>query len=287
MPADNKRKRFWNDIKFKYKLTVTNENTLEDVTELYISKLYVILISVLVISVLFVVIAAIITFTPLHNYLPGYMNSELRTQIVNNALKADSIQQLLNKHNLYIMSIQDIFSGKVQTDTVQSIDSLTNMREEVLMERTKHEEDFRRQYEDNEKYNLTTIAARSEAEGLLFYRPAEGMIINHFDQANKHLGTDIATKAGTGVLAVLDGTVILSAYTPEDGYVLIVQHNQDFISVYKHCSLLLKKEGDSVKGSEAIASVGENSSNGEDSAHLHFELWHRGRAVDPELYIVF
>ena len=79
------------------------------------------------------------------------MNSEVRTQIVDNALRVDSLQQVLNKQNLYIMNIQDIFSGKVSIDSVQTLDSLTTAREDTLMERTKREEEFRRQYEENEK----------------------------------------------------------------------------------------------------------------------------------------
>ncbi len=49
------------------------------------------------------------------------MNSEVRTQIVTNALRVDSLQQIVNKQNLYIMNIQDIFSGKVKADTVVQI----------------------------------------------------------------------------------------------------------------------------------------------------------------------
>ncbi len=56
----------------------------------------------------------------------------------------------------------------------------------------------------------------------------------------------------------MDGTVILSTYTAETGYLIGVQHNQDFISIYKHCGSLLKKEGERVKGGEAIALVGNS-----------------------------
>ena len=87
-------------------------------------------------------------------------------------------------------------------------------------------------------------------------------------------------------MATLDGTVILSTYTAETGYVIQIQHGQDFVSVYKHCGSLLKKEGDPVKGGEAIALVG-NTGEKTTGPHLHFELWHKGRAIDPSKYIVF
>ncbi len=289
MAKKKKKKRskaFWNNIKFKYKLTITNENTLEEVVGLYVSKLNGLSVLLTVLAILFLIAASIITFTPLRNYLPGYMNSEVRAQVVNNVLRVDSLQQLLDRQNLYIKNIQDIFSGKVSVDTIQSIDSLTNIREEALMEPTERESEFRKQYEETEKYNLTTITAQPEVEGLIFYRPTRGMISAHFNAEKKHYGTDIAANPNESVLTTLDGTVILSTFTADTGYVIAVQHNQDFISVYKHCGSLMKQVGDKVMAGEAIALVG-NTGQLSSGPHLHFELWHKGRAVDPEIYIVF
>lgn len=157
MPKKKRSKAFWNNIKFKYKLTIINENTLEEVVGLRVSKLNGLSVLLSVLTFLFVIAAVIITFTPLRNYLPGYMNSEVRAQVVENALRVDSLQQLVDRQNLYIMNIQDIFSGKVRIDSVQSMDTLTAMRKDTLMERTKREEEFRRKYEETEKYNLTSI----------------------------------------------------------------------------------------------------------------------------------
>ena len=286
MPKKKKSKAFWNNIKFKYKLTIINENTLEEVVGIHVSKLngFSVLLSVL--TILFLIASVIIAFTPLRNYLPGYMNSEIRAQVVENALRVDSLQQLVDRQNLYIMNIQDIFSGKVRIDSVQSMDTLTAMREDSLMERTKREEEFRRQYEETEKYNLTSITSQPDVDGLIFYRPTRGMISSHFDADKKHYGTDIAANPNESVLATLDGTVILSTYTAETGYLIEVQHNQDFVSVYKHCGSLLKRVGDKVQAGEAIALVG-NSGTLTTGPHLRFELWHKGRAVNPEKYIVF
>lgn len=286
----NKKKKrskaFWKDIKFKYKLTITNENTLEDVVDLHVSKLNGLSVLLSVVVILFLIAALIIAFTPLRNYLPGYMNSEIRAQVVENVLRADSLQQAVERQNLYILNIQDILAGRIKADTVSSIDSLTLLRQDSLMERTQRETDFRKQYEETEKYNLTSITARPEADGLIFYRPSRGMISTPFSIEQKHFGADIAANPGESILAVLDGTVVLSTYTAETGYLIAVQHNREFLSVYKNCGSLLKQEGESVKGGEAIAVAG-NSSQQTLGPHLHFELWHKGKAVNPELYIVF
>ena len=286
MPKRKRSKVFWNNFKFKYKLTVFNENTLEEVVGIHVSKLNGLSVLLSVLTVLFLIAAVIIAYTPLRNYLPGYMNSEVRAQIVENALRVDSLQKLLDRQNLYVMNIQDIFSGKVSVDTVQSIDSLTNMREDSLMERTEREAEFRRQYEETEKYNLTSITSQPDVDGLIFYRPTRGMVSGHFDESKKHFGTDIAADPKESILATLDGTVVFSNYTAETGYVIGIQHNQDFVSFYKHCGSLLKNVGDKVQGGEAIALVG-NTGTLTTGPHLHFELWHKGRAVNPEKYIVF
>lgn len=286
MVKRRRSKAFWKNFKFKYKLTIVNENTLEEIVGLHVSKLNGFSVLLCVLAVLFLIAACIIAFTPLRNYLPGYMNSEVRAQIVGNALRMDSLQQVLDRQNLYIMNIQDIFSGKISVDSIQTLDSLTYARQDTLMERTKREEEFRRQYEENEKYNLTTITTRPDVNGLVFYRPTRGMVSDHFDIEKKHYGTDIAANPNESVLATMDGTVVLSTYTAETGYLIGVQHNQDLISVYKHCGSLLKKEGDRVKAGEAIALVG-NSGTLSTGPHLHFELWYKGHPLNPEKYIVF
>ena len=281
----NKRKKFWRNFKFKYKLTITNENTLEEVVGIHVSKLNGVSVLLFAVTVIFLIAATIIAFTPLRNYLPGYMNSEVRELVVDNALRVDSLQQLLNRQNMYIMNIQDIFNGKVKADTVASIDSLTIVRSEELMERTEAEEQFRKQYEESERYNLTTMDNAQVTLGLVFYRPTRGMISSSFDANGKHFGIDIAANPNESVLATLDGTVILSTYTAETGYVIQVQHAQNIVSVYKHCGSLLKKVGDTVKAGEAIALVG-NTGEKTTGPHLHFELWSKGRALDPSKYIV-
>lgn len=280
------RKAFWHNIKFKYKLTIINENTLEEVVGIHVSKLNGLSVLLSACTVIFLIAAAIIAFTPLRNYLPGYMNSEVRSQIVANALRADSLQAALERQSRYVMNIQDILSGQVKADTVQSIDSLTNLRAEKLMERSKKEEEFRKQYEEKERYNLTAVTDVRDAAGLIFYRPLRGVMSAGFNPEKRHFGIDLTASPNESILAALDGTVIMAAYTAEWGYVIQIQHPQNFISVYKHCGSLMKREGEQVKGGEVIALVGKSTEDS-DQPHLHFELWHRGNPTNPEKYVVF
>lgn len=281
------RKAFWHNIKFKYKLTIINENTLEEVVGIHVSKLNGLSVLLTACIVIFLIAAVIIVFTPLRNYLPGYMNSEVREQVVANALRADSLQAALDRQKQYIMNVQDILSGQVKADTVKSIDSLTDLRAEELMERSKEEDEFRKKYEERERYNLTAVNNAPDASGLIFYRPLRGVMSTDFNPEKRHFGVDLTASPNENILAALDGTVILSAYTAEMGYVIQIQHPQNFVTVYKHCGSLLKQTGDKVKGGEVIALIGNGDRIDAGTPHLHFEVWHRGNPVNPEKYVVF
>ena len=278
------RKAFWHNIKFKYKLTIINENTLEEVVGIHVSKLNGLSVLLSACTIIFLIAATIIAFTPLRNYLPGYMNSEVRAQVVTNALRADSLQQALDRQNRYVMNIQDIFMGKVKADTVQSIDSLTTLRAEELMERSKEEQDFIQKYEETERYNLRNISGEREVGGLIFYRPTRGLMSANFNPEKKHYGVDLTANPNESILAVLDGTVVFAAYTAETGYVIQIQHSQNFVSIYKHCGTLMKHQGDKVKGGDVIALIGQGH---KEKPHLHFELWYKGTPVNPGKYVVF
>jgi murein DD-endopeptidase MepM/ murein hydrolase activator NlpD len=97
---------------------------------------------------------------------------------------------------------------------------------------------------------------------------------------------DIVSKQNEAIKAVLDGTVILSNWTLETGYVIVIQHPQNIVSVYKHNSAVLKKTGEIVKAGDPIAILG-NTGEMSSGSHLHFELWYNGTPVNPKDYITF
>lgn len=283
-----RRRAFWHNIKFKYRLTIVNENTLEEVAGLHVSKLNGLSVLLCACTVIFLTAAVIIAFTPLRNYLPGYINSDVRRQIVENALRADSLQQALDRQNRYMMTVRDILSGRVKTDTVASLDSLTDARAEQLMERSREEEEFRRRYEEEERYNLTAVTGAHDAAGMVFFRPLRAAVAVPFNPADKHFGVDLAAGPREGVMAALDGTVVLAAYIAGEGRVVMIQHAQNFLTVYRHCGGLMCASGDQVKGGDVIALTQERKdADGGNHPFFHFELWHGGVPVDPARYVVF
>lgn len=118
-----------------------------------------------------------------------------------------------------------------------------------------------------------------------FIKPVTGFISRSFDPSKGHMGLDYVVKEGTPVYATAGGFVIFSGYTIDDGYTIIISHSDGFISIYKHCSSLIKKQRERVEQGELIAISG-NSGKLTTGPHLHFEIWENGKPVDPEKIIL-
>src|SRR5690606_34262007 len=114
---------------------------------------------------------------------------------------------------------------------------------------------------------------------IVFFPPAKGIVTDKFDARAKHFATDVALAKGTPIKATLNGAVIFADWTPGTGYVMILRHNNGYLSVYKHAASLVKEQGDVVRTGEVIALAG---STGQQSTgvHLHFELWKDGFPIN-------
>ena len=281
-------KSFWHRIRFKYKLSFINEGTLEEVWSFRLSQLSAFVTLALFACFLIAVTALIIITTPIRNYLPGYLDVEVRKEIVENALRADSLERMVAIHELYLSNVAGILSGTLPLDSIRQIDSLATNDENYEIPRSPSEEAFVKEFAEEEKYNLTVLAdpEKVPTDGVFFYKPVNGTVSAHYEAAIRHYGVDLVAKERESVLATLDGTVVYAGFDSNQGNVIQLQHKNGFISVYKHNALLLKEVGDIVQAGEAIALVG-NTGKLSTGPHLHFELWYKGNPVNPEEYIAF
>jgi murein DD-endopeptidase MepM/ murein hydrolase activator NlpD len=148
---------------------------------------------------------------------------------------------------------------------------------------------LRVQIEAEGLYNLSVVDTKNDKDNLTrlhFFPPLKGVVTNPFNAKSGHLGIDVVAPPNEVIVAIADGTVTLSSWTLETGYVIQIQHQNNLISAYKHNSKLLKQSGAQVKAGEAIAIIG-NSGELTTGPHLHFEMWHNGTPINPEQYIVF
>jgi murein DD-endopeptidase MepM/ murein hydrolase activator NlpD len=126
---------------------------------------------------------------------------------------------------------------------------------------------------------------QNDRENPIFRAPSYGVIIKDFNPDIGHFGVDYGIKSGTPVFAVSGGLIIFAGYTSDDGYTMIIQHGQNYISIYKHLSVLLKKQRDRVEIGETIALSGKSGYNTSGS-HLHLEIWLEGKPIDPKKVII-
>lgn len=285
-----KRKNFWNKLRNRYKLTIFNESTYEEVMHLRLSRLHV-LTALSTLAVLLVTLTIIlIAFTNLREFIPGYPDAAMRRQITLNALRVDSLRVEMDKKDRFFQAIRLVVSGKDgEVDTIQpNVRTVVKPNyDTVTLGSTPGESGFREMIEERERFNLSLgKVSSSENDFYQFFPPLDGIVLRRFDEIKRHYGVDIVTKQNSNVLSVLEGVVIFTDWTVNTGYVVAVQHTGNIVSIYKHNSVLMKKQGDFVRAGEVIAVVG-NTGEETTGPHLHFELWQDGKPIDPEEYIKF
>jgi lipoprotein NlpD len=218
--------------------------------------------------------------------LPGYLDVEVRNEILQNALRADSLETKIAIQSRYLENLSSILTGNITFDSIRDYDPTSIVNANYDIPRSERDSAFIHQFEEDEKYSLTALNPNSPRTEIFFYKPLNGVISAKFDPIQSHFGIDLTSAPKESVVATLDGTVIFTGFDPNFGNVITLQHKNDFISIYKHNEMLLKQAGDRVMAGEAIAIVG-NTGQLSTGPHLHFELWNRGTPVNPEDYISF
>lgn len=282
----NKWKQYLQKVRFNYRVSVLNENTLEETWYIRLSRFKVFLYTSFFVMLTFLILASLIIYTPLRYYLPDYGASGDRNAIINNAIRADSVVQQLNLHTTYLEVLKDIITGNVNQDSILSDTISLKERAGIMMDKLKNEKEFVENYEAAEKYNLSSLANKEIKNIYVFFKPTRGVISSSFNMEEKEYGIFMLTSANESVVSVLEGTVIYAAFTFDYGWVIGVQHDENYVSIYKNNTSLLKKSGDTVKAGEVIAFTGASPSD-KTGNHFYFELWKKGKPINPEEVIIF
>ncbi|MGJ8758919.1 MAG: M23 family metallopeptidase [Polaribacter sp.] len=283
---DKKKGKLKQKLTDKYRLVVLNEDTFEERFSLKLSRLNVYVLGGFFSILLIASTILLIAFTPLKEYIPGYSSTALKRKAANLTFEADSLKIKLAVLENYTKALRPVLTGEIQPESIDSIQTEARHRfiDESELAATKEDSLFREKVESETLFSIEQNA-KSNVK-VVFFAPLNGTISQIFDATSKHFAVDITAKSGTPIKATADGTVIFSGWTTETGYVIILKHAKDYISVYKHNGNLLKEQGDFVKSGEVIATIG---STGEltTGPHLHFELWSGGYAVNPTNFIDF
>jgi murein DD-endopeptidase MepM/ murein hydrolase activator NlpD len=278
---------FFQKLRFQYRVSVLNENTLEESWHIRLSRLSVLIYASSLIITTFILITILIFTTPIRFYLPGYGDSGNRGRIISESMYTDSLLQEIELQSGYLTVLKKVIEGEIKPDSVATLDSAELKKVAVeYLEKSKAEKEFIEKFEREEKYNLSTIQAETNQNIYVFFRPTKGVISSSFNLSERQYGINIITSPNESVVSVLAGTVVYAAFTFDFGWVIQVQHEDNYLSIYKNNTRLLKKAGDKVKAGEGIAVTGEKAES-KTGTQFYFELWKQGKPVNPEDVIIF
>ena len=281
------KKKLQKKLLHKYRLVVLNEGTFEERFAIKLTRLNVFFLSSLAAIILVILTTLLIVFTPLREYIPGYSSTALQKQALDLDSKTDSLLKSINMNDAYINSLKSVLRGEVSAVVINkdSIFKAAQADTDVLeLNPSKADSLLREKVRNEDKYNLFESA--TSVKDFVFFPPVNGSISSGFEPNEKHFAVDIVVPTNTPVKATSDGRVLFASWTSDAGYVIIIDHGDELVSVYKHNSSLTKSQGDFVRSREVIAISG---ASGELSTgpHLHFELWSNGTPLNPTNFIDF
>lgn len=282
-----KEKKLAKKLLHQYRLVILNEDTFEERFAIKLTRLNVFVLTSISAIVLIFFTTLLIAFTPLREYVPGYSSARLKKEASLLNYKTDSLVRELELNKQYYSSIRKVLTGDIASVEFNR-DSIMELAKDDLdyleVEKNKEDSILRAKVEKEDKYNL--FESSIDPSNFVLFPPVNGTISDDYDIKEKHYAVDVVVATNTPVKAVADGTVIFAEWTVETGYVVIIEHNQELISVYKHNSAITKSQGDLVKAGEVIAMSG-NTGELSTGPHLHFELWSKGYPVNPTNFIDF
>ena len=278
----------------KYDFLLRHDESQKEILGFKLNLLNLILVIIGIALLLIIITTFIIAFTPLREYIPGYTDTNLNREVYELSLRADSIEKEMMKKDVYFENLKKIVEGYdfAADSALASINIYEplpkGVTDTITLKKSVQDSLLRAEYEAQSQYNLfgDDYLPPAKPSSLVknFFVPLTGTIINGFNPDEGHFGVDIVTDGDQIINATLDGTVVFSTWSINNGYCIGIQHEDSYFSVYKHNATLLKKEGDYVKAGEAIAILGR-SGEAEESEHLHFELWRSGIAINPAEYM--
>ena len=268
-----------------FRFAIINDNSLEEVFNIKFSRARLLWLTAAILLAISVIFVLLLGYTPLRNLIPGKSKTHVQNELIMMIQKADSLEKSLGNYSLYTKNLKKVLSDSVSLDSVQDLFREGFTVNEFDFKPSVEDSILRAEVEAEESISLNSNLKEKKLNSF-FIKPVDGLITEGFNKKIGHFGVDVVSKKGAFISSIDDGMVLFSSWTHEFGYVLVVKHQNSFISFYKHNSEVFKSKGDYVKSGETIAIIG-NSGKYSTGPHLHFELWKGSSPVNPLNYILF
>ena len=272
-------------LRERNKLSLRNVRTGQEIWHVFVSRINLVLAVVALLLIIFAVALTTVAYTPVLDLIPGYPGSRSREALIANIMKLDSLSAEVSRWSDYHANFAKILDGQVPVsgeDTLRRQGVRGSVAQRIELDSVLRDQMTR----EGSPYRLEEDGGRVRAEATFeMMPPVKGVLVKPFAPQSGVYGVQLAPSPNQGVLAVLDGTVILTAWSPETGNMVVIQHGGNMVSIYKQVAKVMKSVGEPVRAGEPVALTGQLLDN--KIPHLTFELWYNGPAVDPENYIVF
>ena len=271
-----------------YRLSFVDNETHDALRSVRFNKVQLIYGIITAVLALLLVFYCLFAFTPLRTLIPGYPDAHSKREAVANAIKIDSLENALTRWDIYAENLSRVLSGgePADFDSLVRAGNARYLSDKDPAELARRDSVLRETVQKEEQFGVSNRTERElPLEGMHFFTPLKGVVANGYDRV-LHPAIDISAPTGSVVSAVLDGTVVFTAWDSEEGYIVILQHRSNLLSIYTNNQKVLRSSGEIVKAGTPIALVGGLSSD-EGTDHLHFELWQNGQRLDPTRYISF
>ena len=268
-----------------FRFAIINDSSLEEVFNIKFSRARLLWLTAAILLAISVIFVLLLGYTPLRNLIPGKSKTHVQNELIMMIQKADSLEKSLGNYSLYTKNLKKVLSDSVSLDSVQDLFREGFTVKEFDFKPSVEDSILRAEVEAEESISLNSNLKEKKLNSF-FIKPVDGLITDGFNKKIGHFGVDVVSKKGAFISSIDDGMVLFSSWTHEFGYVLVIKHQNSFISFYKHNSEVFKSKGDYVKSGETIAIIG-NSGKYSTGPHLHFELWKGSSPVNPVNYILF
>jgi hypothetical protein len=284
------KKSWWHGFTAKQRISVTDSDDGHEQWYMYISPSRLLIGVAVLIVMLFVAVGLIVAYTPIMDTIPGYPGEKSREKLIQGIMRLDSLEREMSYLTVYSDNIALIMEGKTPiVRDVSKIGDSIEIKDKVMIPPSEADSIFRAELQGNGSYSLSSAMANStQGHSQDLIPPVQGLVQSRFNPSKGDFGITVRTTANHPVVAIREGSITMSIWTPENGNIVQILHPDNMISVYKGISQPSQPLGSRVKGGEIIGVAGEVGADGfETPRPFGFELWYNGTPVDPEGYIVF
>lgn len=240
---------------------------------------------------LFLLVLILVAYTPILDIFPGYRTAAERSHdaLVEGIMRVDSLERRMNDMLVYSENVAMIMDGRTPVARAQISDSDTVKLDKTFVAPSTLDSLLRAQMEGEGAYSLNKAVNRqgSVAGSRVFLSPVEGIITRHFSREENYLGIGIQATPNAPVTSIDEGTVIDVASSDDMGTTVTVQHFDGYISVYRNLTQVLVDKGQTLKSRQVIGYNSMPKVGDASNPIFEMEMWYEGKAVDPEIYIVF